>query len=1355
MKKPLLLLIVAAIFPMVPIQAKPIAEINFASGESRNLSIVTNDGSTESVEGRTALALKPDPELAAQAEWDPEMPNPGVPGAGPSTEKGEKQPPPALVLSFDPAAAGLAPGSHTLAFLFSYFDITENSRANQRIAITWPDADSKTGIGTAFFDLSGTPFTDDPIYKARWNQRLVLAQDVEVSDPPQPIEFRIEAPTALFVDDISVYAAPDLGNRTPTGKRPAALSPHAYRTSDDPLDAWKQDMQDLAVLQTRFFVNRTILEDAARVFLRHSSEEKALNPIRRNILQTMESLQQQIVDSQLSMDEFFHEGPLQLVRGDYQAYRTALSNTLEPLLEVDRLNYKLETLTAEGIAKLNPVSVARAPAVAMGHRPPDPEERVMFTAFKHESEPYLEELGIDTLTPMSGAPLPDEEGRTTEHSREFYRKRHQKIFDGGKFMAPWVGHHDHYVTKRSWAPSWLVEKSGGHVWDVGWNGKDLKPRWDLWNPYAREFLLTAVENYARETAQLPNMRPWFTWTELSAGEGYSEYAAAAFKKYLKDHYGTIEVLNEDWGTSYADFEAIESPPPPGEELREEASPVAYYFQKFRRDTFTALWNDVRAALQRGNPDARLWLEGWGRFDYLPHHGMDHLALFDAADLAGSHVGSMGQQLQYGWQEALSRYSGTPISDGEINVFGVRYNGSTDQEGLRAAAEQHLLTQFFQGVRAFTFWDTQFKLWRNFSSGGPYLYRTSDTRGSRASPMASNVGTIGLIRRKMDHYDPILKGTRVLPPGVGILYSPSSMISGWPYDEVEHETNPIHSWLFQADTGYQFVHEDALVDQRETLENFRVLFVPWGMWLQPGAETALADWVKRGGILIASGPVGAYNQIGKPLANLLQEAFGPLDISYEANERLGETRLDDASIQFLRDLGDRNTTHFGGWAWNVVLKDPPTTVREVLNLADGKPVAFEAPLGEGQIIFTTGPIGKNALRKWALRQVERRVQPLVRVGKNDAFRVQPRVDAHGNLFLFVVNYDTQNRVEDTLVVNGRYPQVRENTLHGIFDLPSKVEESTTEIPLTLAPGEGTLLELGPLSPGIHLPKDRRLDLVTETGDSAALFEQITEAKMNIPDTKQTVQARAEARALLRAAHRHASLGYGGRARALIESAENLPADAVFDDPRVATVVAPFADRPPKLEGDLDVWRDVPRHPLPEGNDASAEFAIQWDNENLYVLLVVRDENIRMKEEQGQDFNWVWRFDGLKLVINAANTAPATMGGALHDVPFGAAQTVVNVSVSGRKYISSPAGFSPGGIRSVMTEVPEGYLLETAIPLKDLMLPPVEGANVGFRLALSNSSETLDFGPFSKREGYLANVVAFQRLVLGGASEHSDN
>ena len=95
------------------------------------------------------------------------------------------------------------------------------------------------------------------------------------------------------------------------------------------------------------------------------------------------------------------------------------------------------------------------------------------------------------------------------------------------------------------------------------------------------------------------------------------------------------------------------------------------------------------------------------------------------------------------------------------------------------------------------------------------------------------------------------------------------------------------------------------------------------------------------------------------------------------------------------------------------------------------------------------------------------------------------------------------------------------------------------------------------------------------------------------------------------------------------------------------------------------------------------------------------------------------------------APKAPTGALYDIPYRNGFTTLAVSMDGQKYMNTASGVSPAAVRSATVEIEGGYILEVAIPLRCVMLPPVANANVGFNLRISTQGRQMRFSMYDAR------------------------
>ncbi|MDD5705146.1 MAG: beta-galactosidase, partial [Kiritimatiellae bacterium] len=1040
---------------------KPLAVLDFSTGESLNMQVAGPAPARADVAGNAYAELVPQ-RVAQPVQWDPKMPNPAFPAVDRSGDQAAPPPPPPprLVLDLHEAQAGLLSPTN-LAFVVTVYDMTERPSDSARVSLLGVKADRKP-VKLDSFSLSGDPYQREPLLGVREVRKILIASGALLANALDGGDVALETQSRLLIRRIEVYLLPPSPLDEQAERRTALLCTiPQYMPAKGVLNMWRRDYSGIMIDQTGAYADWIDAQTAAREAARHSSTAPAgaNKSARSQLAKAADELDPLVLDVLRAMDNLFYDGKVALIRQDADAYRALLAASTEANQRLRAAARQVKDTAAHQENNLRAALAAAGWPVASPGTDLEPEDdyldRIRFALFANSPWDYMDPfdaagrtaryLGIDAKMYLRGGGTLDSDRRLVEKPHSVSKADRARGWD----MIWGVGHHMSHTMQGF--PTWFLEKNPD-PYDRDYKG--AKVGWDIFNPEVQTYFQDMLTGIAQVFAGNPHMPPYFYWGEPMSGKGYSAAARRSFAEYLKARHGDIDALNTAWGSSNASFDAISPPPPPDVALRTSASGLTYDFEKFRRDTLNDWTRAGAAALRRGNPAAKFWFEGWGRYDYLLSHGMDQYGLFKASGLSAVHTGSMGQDAQRVLGMALSQYTGTPLSDGEINIYGPYYNGSSSLSMLRAAAESHVLMQCWYDTRLFLFWYDQFFIERATSYSGARLYD-----GSLACPMSPSAFSIRTVRQKADIYNGIIRATKPVNPKVGILFSSTSFINSWPYNETEHETYPLHAWLFNSDFGYTIVPEDAIMDGKEDLQGFNVVLAPWAAWLQPKAAAALLDFVRLGGVLISSGPVGAFDQYGKPLNTILDATLGPVEVAYAANERTGETRLADESVALLQTLGDRSTTHFGGWAWKIDQKTARPEARIVLKLADGTPAAFEAPYGYGKVIVATGPLGKNGLRRFVMNEIERRVAPLVRKSCDDGFHVMCRVDAADNLYLGVFNQNTERLIADTLLVDGHYDSVTDIGLSGAWPVRVSRQGDRTAVPLTLAPGEGTVLAMG--------------------------------------------------------------------------------------------------------------------------------------------------------------------------------------------------------------------------------------------------------------------------------------------------------
>jgi beta-galactosidase len=128
-----------------------------------------------------------------------------------------------------------------------------------------------------------------------------------------------------------------------------------------------------------------------------------------------------------------------------------------------------------------------------------------------------------------------------------------------------------FGTPSATPPAWLTEKYP-EVLNARKDGVLLRHggrrHYNYNSPVYRKLTARIVEQLARHYGQHPCLVGWQIDNELNCetSEFYSEADHAAFRSFLKEKYGTLDALNDAWGTvfwseTYTDWEQLHCPRP--------------------------------------------------------------------------------------------------------------------------------------------------------------------------------------------------------------------------------------------------------------------------------------------------------------------------------------------------------------------------------------------------------------------------------------------------------------------------------------------------------------------------------------------------------------------------------------------------------------------------------------------------------------------------------------------------------------------------------------------------------------------------------------------------------------------------
>jgi beta-galactosidase len=130
-----------------------------------------------------------------------------------------------------------------------------------------------------------------------------------------------------------------------------------------------------------------------------------------------------------------------------------------------------------------------------------------------------------------------------------------------------------------------------------------------WSPSSavfRRYALRLVETMAARYADHPALRLWHVSNELGNENGhcFSDETSAAFARWLEVRHGTVEALNEHWGSAfwghrYTSFDQVEAPRFTG---TSHNPGLLLDFERFSSDALLDHYRAERAVLRRVTPD---------------------------------------------------------------------------------------------------------------------------------------------------------------------------------------------------------------------------------------------------------------------------------------------------------------------------------------------------------------------------------------------------------------------------------------------------------------------------------------------------------------------------------------------------------------------------------------------------------------------------------------------------------------------------------------------------------------------------------------------------------------------------------
>jgi len=332
---------------------------------------------------------------------------------------------------------------------------------------------------------------------------------------------------------------------------------------------------------------------------------------------------------------------------------------------------------------------------------------------------------------------------------------------------------------------------------------------------------------------------------------FSPWCKQYFRDYLKRQYGTIQALNEEYGTEHKDFSSIE-PVKLADVLETPAlSPQWADFRMAMEHSYNGIFEMCRAAILADQPEAKV--------GYLCSFGGQF----------NSYSGNEMWQASR-WADVFQRYEEIIGSKAAIDFA---RPGSLVQAGLFWGYVPSWSTEFTTMI----LWDHLFR--------GANLFMTYN----------SDVGSLLAYDLSIyDDFKPILEQYREIKGGIGkliheaerdtgaiaLLYSVPS-IHHWTLTNqrlksrsMQRNYNAWASMLTDNNSAFRVISDQQLRDGMLHKEQFRMLVLPWSRALSREEIARVKTFAENGGIVLADIRPGVSDAHCKPYkASPMDELFG--------------------------------------------------------------------------------------------------------------------------------------------------------------------------------------------------------------------------------------------------------------------------------------------------------------------------------------------------------------------------------------------------------------------------------------------------------------------------------------------------